>query len=223
MRALVHHHDAVGHRQRFFLVVRDHDGGHADLLLQAADLAAQAHALERIERRQRLVEQQQTGRRGERARERDALLLAARELARVLRLAAGQADQLEQLGDPRLDLAARLPPVDQAVADVVGDGEVGKQRVRLEHDAVVALRRRQRRDVAAVLHDAAGGLRLEAGDDAQQRGLAAARGPEEADELAAARPQARRRAGRRKLPKCLETPSTLERRATLTSASALAS
>ncbi len=42
--AVVHHHDAVGHRQRFFLVVGDHDGGDADVLLQPADLAAQADA-----------------------------------------------------------------------------------------------------------------------------------------------------------------------------------
>jgi hypothetical protein len=34
------------------------------------------------------------------------------------------------------------------------------------------------------LHDAAGALRLEAGDDAQQRGLAAARRAQQADELA---------------------------------------
>ena len=103
-RALVHHHDAVGHRQRLFLVVRDHDGRDADPLLQAADLAAQAHALQRVERRQRLVQQQQARRRRQRAGERDALLLAAGELARVLRLAAGQADQLEQLRDPCLDV-----------------------------------------------------------------------------------------------------------------------
>jgi hypothetical protein len=37
-----------------------------------------------------------------------------------------------------------------------------------------------------VLHDAPGALGLQAGDDAQQRGLAAARRAEEADELALA-------------------------------------
>jgi len=41
-----------------------------------------------------------------------------------------------------------------------------------------------------VLHDAPGALRLEAGDDAQQRGLAAARGAEEADEFSLADRQA---------------------------------
>ena len=98
---MVHHHDAVGHGKRLFLVVRHHDGGDADLLLQAADLAAQAHALQRIERRKRLVQQEQTGGSGERPRKRDALLLSAGELARILRFAARQADELEQLGDAR--------------------------------------------------------------------------------------------------------------------------
>ncbi len=38
---LVHHDDAVGHRLRLFLVVRHHDGGHAQALVQAADFEPQ--------------------------------------------------------------------------------------------------------------------------------------------------------------------------------------
>ena len=60
----------------------------------------------------------------------------------------------------------------------------GKQRVGLEHDAEIARRRRQVRHVAPADLDHAFVLRVEAGDRAQQRGLAAAGGPEEADELA---------------------------------------
>ena len=82
------------------------------------------------------------------------------------------------------DRRLRHLAVHQAVGDVVGDREVGKERVRLEDDAVVALGRRQDRDVAPGLEDAARGLRLQAGDDAQQGRLAAARRAEEADELA---------------------------------------
>jgi hypothetical protein len=113
-----------------------------------------------------------------------ALLLPAGELARIFRLAARQADQLEQLRYAIPDVATRHPPIHQAVADVLRHREIRKQRVGLEDDAVVAARRRQSRDVAAVLHDAPGALRFEAGDDAQQRGLAAARRAEQADELA---------------------------------------
>ncbi len=87
---------------------------------------------------------------------------------------------MTRASDRRLALA----PAHQAVADVVGDGEVGEQRVGLEDDAEVALCRRQARNVPALLVDRARGLRIEPGDGAQQGGLAAARGPEEADELA---------------------------------------
>src|SRR2546427_129198 len=85
------------------------------------------------------------------ATQRDALLLPARQLRRVLGSAARQADELEQLVDALRDLRLRLPAVDQAVGDVVGDRQVREQRVRLEHDAVVAVARRQHRDVATVL------------------------------------------------------------------------
>ena len=80
--SLIHDHDAVRHRQRLFLIVGDHDRRHAEALLQCADLSAQAQALDRIERGQRLVEQEQARRRRERTRQRDALLLAAGELSR---------------------------------------------------------------------------------------------------------------------------------------------
>ena len=153
--------------------------------LQRLDLVAQAHAHARIERGERLVQQQQRGRGGERAGERHALLLPARQLGRILGALLGHADQLQQLA-PRARRSARaaLAPVDEAVADVLRHGQVGEQRVGLEDDAEVALRRRQMRHVAAGDLDAAGVLRLEPGDHAQQRGLAAARGAEEADELA---------------------------------------
>ena len=82
--ALIHHDDAIGHRQRLFLVVRDHDGGHTKPALQLPDLAAQPLAHLGIERRQGLIQQQQAGRRGQCPRERDALLLATGHLARIL-------------------------------------------------------------------------------------------------------------------------------------------
>ena len=52
------------------------------LRLQAPQFGAHAHAQERVERRQRLVEQQDLRLGDQRARERDALLLAARQLRR---------------------------------------------------------------------------------------------------------------------------------------------
>ena len=87
----VHHHDAVGHRQRLFLVVGDVDGGDAELALDRADLVAERDADLGVERRERLVEQQHLRPRGEGAGERHALLLAAGELEGVAGAEVGQA------------------------------------------------------------------------------------------------------------------------------------
>jgi hypothetical protein len=108
---MVHHHHTVGHRQRFFLVVGDHDRSHPQLALQCADLAAQAFAHLGIEGGERLVEQQQAGLGGQRTRERDALLLAARALRRVLGPGVGQADQGQQFLHPCIHLGAALAAV----------------------------------------------------------------------------------------------------------------
>ena len=48
--AVIHHDDAIGHRQRLFLIVRHHDRRHAQPSLQLPDLAAQPLAYLRVER-----------------------------------------------------------------------------------------------------------------------------------------------------------------------------
>ena len=119
--------------------------------LQIADFAAQPGAHPRIERRQRLVEQQQTRRERQRARQRHPLLLAAGELGRIFVGLLGQADERQQLGHAPVDLCPRQALADQAVADIVRDGEIGKQRIGLEHDAEVAPADRQGGNVASIL------------------------------------------------------------------------
>ena len=57
-RALAHHRDAVGHRQRLVLVVGDEDERDADLALNALELDLHRLAQLEVERRERLVEQQ---------------------------------------------------------------------------------------------------------------------------------------------------------------------
>jgi hypothetical protein len=71
-------------RPSLLLVVRDVDGGDREPPLQVADLVPHLHAQLRVEVGQRLVEEQHARTDDDRARERDALLLAAGELAREL-------------------------------------------------------------------------------------------------------------------------------------------
>ena len=72
----------IGERDRLELRVGDVDEGDAELALHAAQLLSHLHAQLLVERRQRLVEQQHPRLGDRRARQRDALLLAARQLGR---------------------------------------------------------------------------------------------------------------------------------------------
>ncbi|MNO59880.1 hypothetical protein D3C76_504770 [compost metagenome] len=180
--AVVHHRDAVGHQHGLVLVVGDHQGGDTQLALQLAQLGAQVLANPRIQRRHRLIQQQQRRCRRQGTRQGHTLLLAARKLAGVLFFATGQANQLEHFNHPLARLLTAT--AHQAVGDVGFDGEVGKQRVGLEQDAVVAGLGWQLGDVALTDVQLAAVLAFEAGDAAQQRGLAATGWAEQAHQLA---------------------------------------
>ena len=79
--ALVHQRDAVGKPHRLGLVVRDDECRGAGLTQNLAQLDPQRLAQLGVEIGERLIEQKKLGRDRERAGERDALLLAAAELA----------------------------------------------------------------------------------------------------------------------------------------------
>ena len=81
--ALVEHGDAVPERQRLHLVVGDVDHRRADASVQALELRARLDAELGVEVRERLVEEVDVRVPRERARERDALPLAAGELVRL--------------------------------------------------------------------------------------------------------------------------------------------
>jgi hypothetical protein len=74
--------------------------------------------------------------------------------ARIAVALVGQVDQLEQLVTLRLILSWRVPDL-EAEADVVADGHVREQRVRLEHHPDVSLVRCGVRDVSTVDDDRA--------------------------------------------------------------------
>ena len=99
-----------------------------------------------VERAERLVEQQHARLVDERARERDALLLAARELPRLALAEPVEADELEDLARPaRATSLPRTPSAAQAEGDVLEDRQVREERVALEDGVDVALVRRPAR------------------------------------------------------------------------------
>ena len=181
---VAHDRDAVAHRERLALVVRDEDEGDAEPRLEQLELELHLFAQLPVERAERLVEQQHGGAVDEGARERDALLLAAGELRGLAVGEAAHLHQVERLRHALADLGLGRAALLQAVGDVLGDAHVREERVRLEHGVdVAAVRRCAEHDLSRDA-DVAGVRLLEAGDHAQGRRLAAAGRPEQRDELA---------------------------------------
>ena len=156
--AVVHHGDRVGHRHGLLLVVRDVHEGDADVLLDALELDLELLAQAQVERAERLVEQQGARAVDERAGERDALLLAAGELAGLALAEVAELDQLERLGRRACGPRPCRPCCRSSPKrDVALDAQVGEERVGLEDRVDVALVRRALRDVVAAEEDAAVG------------------------------------------------------------------
>ncbi|MCY1538511.1 hypothetical protein D9M68_740560 [compost metagenome] len=135
--------------------MRHHNRGDLQAALHLVDLGAHVGAHACVQRGQGFVQQDQGRVHGQRAGQGHALLLAARQLMRIASGMIGQFDQRQQLLHPRRDAVAAFAADAQAVAHVLGHGHVGKQRVRLEHDAEAALARRQRAEVPPAQGDGA--------------------------------------------------------------------
>ena len=186
--AAVHHRDQVGGGHRLGLVVGDVHRGVAVFVVQPPDLEAHLLAQIGVEVGQRLVEQQRLRFHDQRPRQRHALLLAARQFARItlgqyFELGGGE-DRLELPGD---GVAVELAQP-QAVDDVFRHRHVRPQRVALEDHRHLALLGRQRprfrgHQPVADMDFAVGGFQ-KAGHQPQCGGLAAARRSEQAHQLA---------------------------------------
>ncbi len=131
----------------------------------------------------RLVEQEGLGLAHDGAADRHPLALAARELAG---LAVHQVLDLEDargVRHPHRDLVARHAAHAQAKAEVLLHRHMRIERIGLEHHGDAALGRVEVRHILAADEHLAGRRLLEPGYGAQQRGLAAAGGPDEDHEL----------------------------------------
>ena len=161
----------------------------------------------RVERAERLVHEQHVGVLRERAGERDALAHAAGQLVRpLLARTSPRLHEVEQLVGPRAR-ARRVGTLRelQRELDVAARGEPREQRRLLEHERWCGRR-------PSIVP--ARGL-VEAGDQVEQRALAAARRAEEAHELARRDVERdvveRVHRVRRRAPKTFETSSSDDR------------
>src|SRR5919112_629850 len=120
----------------------------------------------------------------ERPRERDSLLLAAREHARLAPLEAGELHHLAGLCDPLVQLFSLDAGATQAEGHVVEDVEVGEDGVGLEDGVYRPPVGRYPPHRVPADGDTALGRFFEAGDHAQRRCLAAPARAQQREELA---------------------------------------
>jgi len=166
------HRHAIGNGHRLLLVVRDVHRRHAQGALQLAQLDACLQAQLGIEVRQRLVEQEEPRLAHDRACQRTALLLAARQLSRLAVEQMLDVHACRGITHGARRLVARGADHAQRKADVLGHAHVRVERVALEHHGDVALAGFLRCHVDAVQKHLACIVRLEAGENAQRCGLA---------------------------------------------------
>ena len=137
-----------------------------------------------IQRTERLVKEENARPAHERASECHPLLLATRELARLAVPDSRQLDKLQHVFHASLDLALGDTLPLETEGDVVGDREMRKERIRLEHGVDIAFVRRLPDNVLLAEEDASLVRLLEAADHPERRRLAATGRAEQREEPA---------------------------------------
>jgi hypothetical protein len=118
------------------------------------------------------------------------LLLAAGHLVDRAVTVSRQLHHFQGLLDTPFDFRPRHPPLLQPERDVLPHRQVRPQRVTLKHHRRLAFVRRHLGHLALAEENRAARRRLQPGDAAQQRGLAAARGAEQEKQFTGFDPQA---------------------------------
>ena len=130
------HEDAVAHQHRFLDVVGDHQDRldrDAPFLPQVEQVGAQRFGGQHVERRERLVHQQDFRLDDQRAGEADALAHAAGKLLRIGGFEAVETDDVDRLQRALARFVGRDALRPQPDLDVVEHGQPGEQREALEH------------------------------------------------------------------------------------------
>ena len=180
--AFVHDADHVAERERLVLVVGHEHRRGAVAFEDIAYFARNAFAQVDVEIGKRLVQQHHIRLQYQRPRQRHALLLAAGKFVRITPPESREPDDIEYF----IDAAPfhRRRHVAQTETDIAGDVEMrGTARnpgTPCRDDAFRRQGKAAPRDEIAVEQYLTAFQRVESGDGAQHRGLAAAAGPEQA-------------------------------------------
>ena len=177
------HGDAIAHRHRLDLVVRDVHGRHREALLQLDELRPRLHAQLRVEVRERLVHQIDLWVADDGASHRDSLPLATGEVPWLPVEVRLEIEQLRRFAHPLEALFLRHALLLQREAHVGRDVEVWIERVALEDHRDVAVTGPHGRHVLAADQDVAAVEWLEPGEHAERGRLARSRGTDEHEQF----------------------------------------
>ena len=180
-RPIGHHHDAIRQLHGFGEIVGDQQSRLIELLLDLRDLVAQQEARLFVERGERLSHQENLGLRDQRARNRDALAHAARQLRGIVFLERGQTDHIDEMMRTIHALGFGDTLQFEGKSDIVDDIAPGESRFLLKHHADGRMRRR---NTLIANHHGAFIIAQQAPDNVEERGLAAARRADHGNEFA---------------------------------------
>src|SRR5215207_2594781 len=172
--AEIHHSDAIGHGERFILVVGHDNEGDADGALKPCQFELHLLAKLGVESGERLIEKQHLRPLNQSASEGNTLPLAAGELVGHALGEVTELDHGESLFGASSGFLARRADNFQAIFDVVAHRHVREDGVGLKHHVDGTLIGRNERHVLAVNDNLALGRCFEAGNHAEQGGLTAA-------------------------------------------------
>ena len=169
----IHDDQLVGESHCLNLIMGDEYRGDAEIAVELAHLGAHGDTQLGIEVGERLVEQEHLGLPHHGACHGDALALAAGEFTRAALEIGFEANDPGDLEHTLRPLGPRYLGDLQRIANVLLHRHVRVECVVLEHHGATAFARLELVHHRAVDDDLAVGNLLEAGDHAQQRGLAA--------------------------------------------------
>ena len=178
------HGDPLAERHGLHLVMGHVDRGHAEAFVEPGQLGPHGHAQLGVEVGQRLVHEERRRLAHHRPAHGDPLALPAGECRRLALHELLEAQDARRLLHPAIALRGGNPAHPQREAEVAPDRHVRVERVVLEDHGDVPVALEHVRHVLAAEADRARAHLLEAGNQAQQGGLATAGGTHQHHELA---------------------------------------
>ena len=165
----VHNGDTSGHGHGFFLIVGDHNAGHANALQNVHHFQLHTVTQFLIQRTHRLIKQQEFRAFCQTTGQCDTLTLTARKLMRFTLRELLHVHKTQHLRNTAGDFRLRQPVLLEAKRDVLFNGHMREQSIGLKHHIDRTQIRRHMRQIDTIEHNLPGRWLFKACQHSQQR------------------------------------------------------